>query len=131
MMAAWHWQEGHHHKKWPIWGSQASSFVCPETSLSHSELLGLPRAIGQRDSATRAACSGKPAGLRLASSIERPLVGHPGETSFTHSDATSGDQWEPKQNFNAKPLKIKLPLEPQHTKIVQDLQAQPKQSACC
>lgn len=100
-------------------------------SLSHSELLGLPRAIGQRDSATRAACSGKPAGLRLASSIERPLVGHPGETSFTHSDATSGDQWEPKQNFNAKPLKIKLPLEPQHTKIVQDLQAQPKQSACC
>ena len=131
MVAAWHWQEGPHHKKWPIWGSQASLFVCPETSLSHSELLGLPRAIGQRDSATQAACSGKPAGLRLASSIARPPVGHPGETSLTHSDAASRGQREPEQNLGAKPPKPKRPLEPQHAEIAQDLQAQPEQSACC
>ena len=70
---------------------------------------------GQRDSATQAACPETPLLYR------ETLVGHPGETPTTPCNGTSRDQWEPKQNDIAEPLKIKLPLESQHTKILQGL----------
>lgn len=52
-----------------------------------------------------------------------PLRNPQRETPSTSSYGNNRDQWDPKQNYIAKVLKIKLLLKPQHTKMVLDLHA--------